>query len=98
MTDACDLCEAAIVTTRYLDNDLCWIGDCEICVVPMVVWRTHSPSPPDELKNQMLGLLVMVANEVLGEDNWKIDDHMRNIPGHYHAHARPPFSLHRAQG
>ena len=95
MSDACELCEAAVVTTRYFDNELCWIGDCEICVVPMVVWRTHSPAPPDGLKEVMLRLLAQVADEVLGEDNWKIDDHMRNIPDHYHAHARPPFSLHR---
>ena len=33
---------------------------------------------------------AVVADEVLGEGIWKFDDHMRNIPDHYHAHARAP--------
>jgi hypothetical protein len=35
--------------------------------------------------------LSVVADREFGEGNWKVDDHMRNIPDHYHAHARPPF-------
>ncbi|MHB1088482.1 MAG: hypothetical protein ACYC19_06940 [Acidimicrobiales bacterium] len=88
MTSACDLCEAAIITTRYYEDDLCWIADCEICMVPMVVWRSHDPTPPEELKENLRSALAKVANEVLGEGNWSLDDHMRNIPDHYHAHAR----------
>jgi hypothetical protein len=38
----------------------------------------------------MRGYLSVVADEVLGEGIWKFDDHMRNIPDHYHAHARAP--------
>ncbi len=86
----CDLCEAAPLTKRYFDDELCWIADCEICLVPMVVWRVHSPSPPDDVKKRLLENLTRVANEQFGEGEWKIDDHMRNIPDHYHAHARPP--------
>ena len=40
MSRGCDLCEAAVITTRYFEDDDCWIADCEICLVPMVVWRT----------------------------------------------------------
>jgi hypothetical protein len=86
----CDLCDAAPLTRRYLDDELCWIADCEICLVPMVVWREHDPAPDDDTKAQLLDRLRVVADEVLGADGWKIDDHMRNIPDHYHAHARPP--------
>jgi hypothetical protein len=94
----CDLCEGAVITTRYLDNDLCWIGDCEICLVPMVVWRVHGPTPLDPLKEQMRTYLSVVADEVLGEGLWKFDDHMRNIPDHYHAHARTlGFARHLAR-
>ena len=32
--------------------------------------------------------LCEVADTRFGADNYKIDDHMRNIPDHYHAHAR----------
>ena len=88
MTFECDLCEAAIITTRYFEDDICWIADCEICLVPMVVWRTHDPAPPEELKESLRIALAKVADLVLGEGNWTLDDHMRNIPDHYHAHAR----------
>ena len=91
MTTDCDLCQAAIITTRYYEDDLCWIADCEICLVPMVVWRTHSPNPPEELKQDLHKALAKVADEVLGEGGWSLDDHMRNIPDHYHAHARRPY-------
>jgi len=39
-------CEAAVITTRYFQDDDCWIADCEICLVPMVVWTTHADSAP----------------------------------------------------
>jgi len=90
VSDDCELCAAALVTTRYLDNDLCWIADCEVCNVPMVVWRRHDAAPPDEVRDELLGLLGEVADRELGEGGWRIDDVMRNIPDHYHAHARPP--------
>jgi hypothetical protein len=98
VSKSCDLCEAAVITTRYFENDLCWVGDCEICLVPMVVWREHDPEPPREIKAQLFEHLSVVADEVLGEGIWKLDDHMRNIPDHYHAHARPPgFRRHAVQ-
>jgi hypothetical protein len=62
----------------------------------MVVWRTHDPSPPEAVKLRLFEALGTVANDVLGDGNWSIDDHMRNIPDHYHAHARPPFVWRRA--
>ncbi len=85
---ACDLCEAAPLTRRYHEDDLCWIADCEICDVPMVVWRAHDPRPSEEVRQRLAGLLASVADEVLGGGSWYLDDHMRNIPDHYHAHAR----------
>lgn len=91
MSGGCELCEAAVITTRYLENELCWIGDCEICLVPMVVWREHDATPSPEVKERLHELLSSVANLELGQGNWSIDDHMRNIPDHYHAHARPPY-------
>jgi hypothetical protein len=87
----CELCEAAVITARHYEDDLCWIADCEICLVPMVVWREHSPTPPEEVRARLHELLGAVADEVIGPGGWKVDDHMRNIPDHYHAHARPPM-------
>ncbi len=97
MSVDCDLCEAAVVTTRYFADDDCWIADCEICLVPMVVWRVHDPAPPDEMRSRLLVALGHVADETLGIGNWSVDDHMRNIPDHYHAHARPPYFARRGR-
>jgi len=96
VSDGCDLCEAAVITTRYFESELCWIADCEICEVPMVVWREHGDSPPPEQREQMRALLGAVADQAIGEGQWSFDDHMRNIPDHYHAHARRPFAWRRA--
>ncbi len=83
----CDLCEAARMTEWHLEDGLCWIADCEICSVPMVVWRHHGlPGGGDDAA--MLARLTRVADAVLGEDRWYLDPHRRNIPDHWHAHAR----------
>jgi hypothetical protein len=87
----CDLCLAVVKTTRYYGDDECWIADCTICQVPMVVWTSHDPRPPAEVKERLASQLARVADEVLGAGAWYLDDHMRNIPDHYHAHARQSF-------
>ncbi len=84
----CDLCEAARITPWFHEDDVCWIAECEICAVPMVVWREHDASPPDEVKAYMHAQLEMVVS-VHFEFEHYVDDNMRNIPDHYHAHARP---------
>jgi hypothetical protein len=84
----CDLCEARRFTTWYFEDDRCWIADCEICEVPMVVWRLHGDRPPDEVRDHLLAMLRRVADERFGPGGYRIDEHMRNIPDHFHAHAR----------
>ena len=44
--DRCDLCRAARLTPWYHEDEICWIAECEICEVPMVVWRWHGVTPP----------------------------------------------------
>ena len=97
MTAVCDLCEAAPITRRYFEDDDCWIADCEICLVPMVVWRHHDAAPSREVKVRLHAALGAVADSQFGEGQWSVDDHMRNIPDHYHAHARPPYFWRRGQ-
>ena len=87
-TERCELCEATRMTTWYYDDELCWIADCEICEVPMVVWRVHQAVPPDDVLALLTERLRAVADARFGPDGYRIDDHMRNIPDHYHAHAR----------
>ena len=45
----CELCEAARITAWHHEDDVCWVADCEICMVPMVVWKQHGPEPPQAL-------------------------------------------------
>ena len=84
----CDLCEAAPLTPWHHEDDVCWVADCEICDVPMVVWRFHGPEPPAEAVEHMVGRLTEVADERLGAGKWGLDRVMRQIPNHFHAHAR----------
>ena len=63
----------------------------------MVVWRTHNDAPSEEVKERLRTALQIVADAEFGDGNWSYDDHMRNIPDHYHAHARPPYFWRRGQ-
>ena len=85
--DGCELCRAARISRWYWEDEICWIAECEICEVPMVVWRSHGTEPPAEQVAHMRERLREVAAAQLGE--FWVDAHMRNIPDHYHAHARP---------
>jgi hypothetical protein len=84
----CELCEAARLTEWFYEDDECWIAECEMCSVPMVVWRRHDPNPSATAKATMWERLSSVVIEFYGFDHY-IDENMRSIPDHYHAHARP---------
>jgi hypothetical protein len=86
----CELCEAARLTPWYHEDELCWVAECEVCDVPMVVWRHHGPSPAPDDVDRMLGHLTRVATERFGAEGFAIDRVMRQIPDHFHAHARDP--------
>ena len=87
-SDGCELCEAARMSEWFHEDDECWIAECESCAVPMVVWRVHDPAPPDEVRARLHEKLAGVV-EVHWDFEMRIDDNMRTIPDHYHAHARP---------
>ncbi len=76
------------MTTRYDEDDECWIAECLICRVPMVVWRVHDPHPPAVIRARLITRLGAVADRLYEGGAWYYDDHMRNIPDHYHGHAR----------
>ena len=84
----CELCEAARLTAWYYEDDECWIAECELCAVPMVVWRQHDANPDETVKSRLWERLAIVVLEHYGFEHY-IDDNMRSIPDHYHAHARP---------
>lgn len=89
----CELCEAARLTEWFHEDEECWVAECEACFVPMVVWKRHDPSPPDDVKERLSSRLAVVADRlwppVDGRSGWSFDDVLRTIPDHYHAHARP---------
>jgi hypothetical protein len=94
----CELCEAARLTTWYYEDDVCWVADCEVCAVPMVVWRKHGTDPPDAERMHMLGQLTKVADAVFEPGGWSVDAVMRQVPDHFHAHARDPHWWMRMTG
>jgi hypothetical protein len=83
----CPLCRAERITPWHHEDDICWIAECDLCAVPLVVWRWHGTEPPHEHTEHMLARLREVTAKELGE--FYVDDHMRNIPDHWHAHGRP---------
>ena len=84
----CDLCEAARITPWHHEDDICWVADCEVCDVPMVVWRRHGTEPPEHELEHMLSTLTDVAAARFGDATFTLDRNMRQIPDHFHAHAR----------
>jgi hypothetical protein len=78
------------MTTWFHEDELCWVAECEACAVPMVVWKRHGPEPSPAETESMLACLARVADEVLGVGHWSFDRVMRQIPDHFHAHARDP--------
>ena len=64
--DECELCRAERVTEWFHEDELCWVAECESCSTPMVVWKVHDPSPPADLREQMLARLA----EATGQARW----------------------------
>jgi hypothetical protein len=84
----CELCEAARLTEWFYEDELCWIAECDACAVPMVVWREHDASPSVDVKATLHARLAAVVVQHFDYEHY-VDDNLRSIPGHYHAHARP---------
>ncbi len=84
----CELCEAARMSEWFHEDDECWIAECEACYVPMVVWKQHDNAPPADVKARLHERLAHVVATRFEYEHY-VDDNMRAIPEHYHAHARP---------
>ena len=84
----CELGEAAKMSEWFYADHECWIAECESCAVPMVVWKIHHPSPDEEIRQRLHSKLSAIVEQHFDFEP-RIDDNMRTIPDHYHAHARP---------
>jgi hypothetical protein len=87
----CELCELARTTTWYAQHEDPFrftLLDCDSCDVPMAVLGEHRAVPSDAERAVMQQVLGRLADEKYPH-GWFFDDHMRQIPDHYHLHARP---------
>jgi hypothetical protein len=84
----CELCAADRFTHWYYEDEHCWVADCEACSVPMVVWNGHGTEPGDEVVEHLMSALERAADARFGPGEWKVDRTMRQVPEHFHAHAR----------
>ena len=87
----CELCELARTTTWYAEFDEPFrfvIIDCDSCDTPMAVLGAHRARPTDEERATMRRALSEIADGKYPQ-GWAFDDKMRQIPDHYHLHARP---------
>jgi hypothetical protein len=90
-SETCELCQLARTTRWYAEVSEPFrfvIIDCDSCDVPMAVLGEHRAVPSDEEYAVMQSHLTKIAGEKFAE-GWFFDDHMRQIPDHYHLHARP---------
>ena len=91
MSDSCELCELRPTTRWYAEHDEPFrfvICDCDSCDVPMAVLGSHRVRPTDDELAVIKAALAAIANQLYPQ-GWFFDDHMRQIPDHYHIHARP---------
>jgi hypothetical protein len=86
--EQCELCRADRFTHWYRETDDGWVADCEICAVPMVVWWHHGNEPPAAIRAGLLESLAVAADQRFGAGEWWPDTEMRQVPDHFHAHAR----------
>jgi hypothetical protein len=88
---SCELCELARTTAWYAEFEEPFrfvIIDCDSCDVPMAVLGTHRREPTATEREVLRRELGKIADAKYAR-RWFFDDHMRQIPEHYHVHARP---------
>lgn len=89
--DACELCLLVPHTPWYGVYETAVrfvILECDSCEVPMAVLREHRAQVEPWERAVIENALANVA-ERLFPRGWFFDDRMRQIPDHYHIHARP---------
>ena len=87
----CELCELTRTTEWYAEFDTpvrFTILDCDSCDVPMAVIGEHKKTLTDSESKIVRRELAAIADDKYPQ-GWVYDDNMRQIPDHYHIHARP---------
>jgi hypothetical protein len=89
--ESCELCRLARSTRWYAEfhHPLPFtVLDCDSCDVPMAVLGEHRSTVSESERRLMTDALALVGR-ALGLGELTFDDVMRQIPDHYHVHARP---------
>lgn len=84
----CDLCIALKLTPWLYEDEECWVAECMICATPMIVWRPHG-MPDAETEARLKARLATISDGFYEGNGWWEDGNRRNIPDHWHSHARP---------
>jgi hypothetical protein len=96
----CELCQPARTTywhEEFAEPCRFLVIDCDSCDVPMAVLGEHRASATAAERAVIERELARIADAKY-PDGWFFDDHMRQIPDHYHVHARPYPAWRRALG
>lgn len=89
--NGCELCGLRRTTTWYEVHAAPLpfaILNCDSCAVPMAVLGAHRATPTAAERRRLQAALAGIADAKY-PGGWFFDDHMRQIPDHYHLHARP---------
>ena len=92
----CELCNLAKLTRWFYSDAMCLVVECESCAVPMVVLVQHRSEPSEIERKILLHHLELAAQEFFANQSYFIDEQRRQIPQHYHAHARPRPQIYSA--
>jgi hypothetical protein len=96
----CELCELARTTAWYAEYEDPFrfvVLDCDSCDVPMAVLGEHRRTVDAGERVVLQRALALIADAKYPQ-GWTFDDRMRQIPDHYHAHARPFPSWWKGKG
>lgn len=88
----CELCELREYTQQYcrfVHPFRFAILDCDSCGTPMAVLGEHRAAAAENERAFMIEALSLVARARYGAGGFMIDAVMRQIPDHFHIHARP---------
>ena len=86
----CELCELVRSTrwyAQFYDPLPFTVLDCDSCDTPMAVLGEHRATVSEEERATMVRALEMIG-QTIGLGDILFDDRMRQIPDHYHLHAR----------
>jgi hypothetical protein len=90
MAARCELCDLARTTrwyAQFFEPFPFTILDCDSCDVPMAVLGEHRAAVSEGERDVMQRALRLVGESLLLGEMF-FDDRMRQIPQHYHLHAR----------